>query len=116
MLSIGIIAKVVGYIWKNKKDFFFLGLILCFVVIISVMAIRLQLKRNEIIKLEDKIEYLEYTNEILISEVLTVSNKLFIQQSFTNTTTKIIMITNDFYLEEEDLILRENFKYDFYKE
>lgn len=116
--GIGILSKIKSFFGNkdNQKDILFFCLIMVFVIVIIIMSIRLMSRRRQVEKLEIKIEALEVSNEVLIAEQLTLSNKLFIQASFSNTTTKIIMITNDFYLEEEDIILRENFKYDFYKE
>ena len=110
------LSKVFTYLKNNKREFLlFLVVCICFGVIIW-MTMRLLWRKNQVEKLEVKVEQLETTNEYLNTEILNFSNKAFVKDSFTNTTTKIIMITNDFYLIEEDIILRENFKYDFYKE
>ena len=110
------LSKIFTYLKNNKREFLlFLVVCICFGVIIW-MTMRLLWRKNQVEKLEVKVEQLETTNEYLNTEILNFSNKAFVKDSFTNTTTKIIMITNDFYLIEEDIILRENFKYDFYKE
>ena len=110
------LSKVFTYLKNNKREFLlFIVVCICFGVIIW-MTMRLLWRKNQVEKLEVKVEQLETTNEYLNTEILNFSNKAFVKDSFTNTTTKIIMITNDFYLIEEDIILRENFKYDFYKE
>lgn len=112
--GIGVANKLKNFV--KSKDFIFFIIVLLFVSIILIMSVRLLMRRKEIVRLVERVEQLEITNAYLQTERLTLSNKLWIEESFTNTTTKIIMITNDFYLEEEDIILRENFKYDFYKE
>ena len=110
------LSKIFTYLKNNKREFLlFIVVCICFGVIIW-MTMRLLWRKNQVEKLEVKVEQLETTNEYLNTEILNFSNKAFVKDSFTNTTTKIIMITNDFYLIEEDIILRENFKYDFYKE
>lgn len=121
MIPIFTIIKGLGLANKLKnfvksKDFIFFILVLIMVIVILSMSVRLLLRRREVVRLYERVEQLEITNAYLQTERLTLSNKLWIEESFTNTTTKIIMITNDFYLEEEDIILRENFKYDFYRE
>lgn len=112
--GIGLANKLKGFV--KSKDFIFFIIILVFVITILLMSVRLLMRRREVVRLYEKVEQLETTNAYLQTERLTLSNRLWIEESFTNTTMKIIMINNDFYLEEEDIILRENFKYDFYKE
>lgn len=123
LLSKFALSKVKDYIKNNKKEFILFVVVLVCFCIISFMSLRLLYRKNQVSKLEDdidnleiKVEHLETTNEYLSFEILNFSNKAFVKNSFTNTTTKIIMITNDFYLIEEDIILRENYKYDFYKD
>lgn len=115
--GIGILKKVKNFFRKdNLKEIFTFILITIFLITIVIMSIRLVVKKKVIKDLQIEIEQLEITNEFLSVNVLDYSNKLFIKNSFTNTTYKIIKLTNDFYLAEEDLILREEFKHDFYKE
>lgn len=115
LTAIGIISKVLKYFNKNKKDLIFLVLILILTIIIFIVSIRIALYRRKVVNLTNTVEGLEFTNTYLSDEILTYSNKLYIQKSFTNSSVKIVMITNDFYLGDEDMELREVFKYDFYK-
>lgn len=115
--GIGILKKVKSFFSKeNKKEILSFIIITACLIAIVIMSMRLVVKKQKIQKLQIEIEQLETTNEFLSVNILDYSNKLFIKNSFTNTTFKIIKLTNDFYLAEEDLILREEFKHDFYKE
>lgn len=115
LTAIGIISKILKYFRKNKKDLIFIGILFVLTAMIFILSIRITLRRREINRLTNRVEALEFTNTYLSDEILTYSNKLFIQKSFTNSSIKIVMITNDFYLGDEDIELREVFKYDFYK-
>lgn len=115
--GIGILSKIKKFFSKdNLKEIISFCLITIFLITIIMMSIRLVVKKQRIKELQIEIEQLETTNEFLSINVLDYSNKLFIKNSFTNTTYRIIKLTNDFYLSEEDLTLREDFKHDFYKE
>lgn len=108
------ILKKAFSILTNKWTYFILTIVISLLVI-TYLIVDIKKKDKTIIKLNSDITNLITSNEHLSFEVLNFSNKAFIKNSFSNTTTKIIMITNDFYLTEEDIILRENYKHDFYQ-
>lgn len=111
----GFVTKLISLFKKNKSSFIFLAIIVVACIVILVMTIRLKIKNTQISVLEQNIEILTITNQYLSSEVQTMSNKWYVQKSFSNTSIKIQLMTNDFYLTEEDIMLRENFKHDFYQ-
>lgn len=116
-MSIALILSIVKKLFSvltNKWTYFILTIIISLLVI-TYLIVDIKKKDKTIIKLNSDITNLTISNEYLSFEALNFSNKAFIKNSFSNTTTKIIMITNDFYLTEEDIILRENYKYDFYQ-
>lgn len=111
----GFVTKLISLFKKNKSSFIFLAIIVVAYIVILVMTIRLKIKNKQISVLEQNIEILTITNQYLSSEVQTMSNRWYVQKSFSNTSIKIQLMTNDFYLTEEDIMLRENFKHDFYQ-
>lgn len=116
-MSIALILTIVKKLFSvltNKWTYFILTIVISLLVI-TYLIVDIKKKDKTIVKLSNDITNLSISNEHLSFEVLNFSNKAFVKNSFSNTTTKIIMITNDFYLIEEDIILRENFKHDFYQ-
>ena len=114
-MSITLIFTILKFLKKNWKEFALFIIVFSLVMTIIYMVFKINSHKKEIDKLEVKVEQLEITNDYLSYEALTFSNKAFVKKTFTNTTVKIVLITNDFYLEEEDLILKENYKYDFFE-
>lgn len=117
-MSIALIFKIISffrkYLKEHKSEFILLIIVLVCFLTITIMTFRLSHRKNQIKKLEVEIEKLEITNEYLSLEVLNISNTLYVKNNFSNSTIKVITLTNDLVLIEEDLYIRDNFMFDFF--
>ena len=109
------LSKIISYIKNNKKEFIMFGIIMIFIIIIFFLLIKIKHHKSNIKTLENKIDTLIISNELLNDNVLKLSNDMIINKSFEKIIYKVIYKTNDiYYTNREDIELKEEKRDAFY--
>jgi hypothetical protein len=115
LLSKIAIKKIWNYIKDNKKEFIMIAIILIFVSIIFFLLIRIRIHKSNIVTLENQIDTLIISNELLNDNITKYSNDIIINKSFEKVVYKIIYKTNDiYYTNADDIELKEDKREAFY--
>ena len=109
------LSKIISYIKNNKKEFVMFGIVMIFIIIIFFLLIKIKHHKSNIKTLENKIDTLIISNELLNDNVLKLSNDMIINKSFEKIIYKVIYKTNDiYYTNREDIELKEEKRDAFY--
>ena len=109
------LSKIISYIKNNKKEFIMFGIVMIFIIIIFFLLIKIKHHKSNIKTLENKIDTLIISNELLNDNVLKLSNDMIINKSFEKIIYKVIYKTNDiYYTNREDIELKEEKRDAFY--
>ena len=103
-MSITLIFTILKFLKKNWKEFALFIIVFSLVMIIIYMSLKINSNEKEIDKLEVKVEQLEITNQLYLTDIDKLSNEIIAQKPLANTSIKIIYRTNDIYYTNKEII------------